>query len=104
MPWNCVGCGHVWEPPLSRPLCYVVAALGGLGFLIGSAVAVSAIWLLVQTARMPAGGANNPRNRTMVSGYGLAGLALAGGASAMCHRYLRRASESETTGRDTPVA
>jgi hypothetical protein len=77
-------------------MCYLIAALGGVGFLIGTAIAASAIWLLVQTARMPAGGANNARNRTTVSGYGLAGLALAGGSGAMCRRYLRRAAPARS--------
>jgi hypothetical protein len=101
MPRICPACAHVWEPPLSRGMCYLVAAVTGIGFLIGAVIFLGAVWLLVQSKFAPAEGANTLKNQAAVAGFALVGLALATGAGAMCRKYLRLARGNGSTPNQT---
>jgi|GEM_PF-6958761 len=90
-PRICTACSLVWEPPPSKGMCYVVAALAGVGWLVGMALVVGAVWLLIAAIRGPGGEANTLGNRLKVAAVGLVGLALAGGAYSMIRKYLRLA-------------
>jgi hypothetical protein len=98
-PRICAGCGHVWEPPLTRGMCLLVAGLAGVGTLIGVVIVSATLWLLVAAAFSETGGANTLTNRIKVSTFGLLGLGLAGGGFAMTRKYLRLARE-QATGKD----
>jgi len=93
-PRICTACSHVWEPPPSKGMCYVVAALAGVGWLVGTALVVGAVWLLIAAITGPGGEANTLRNRLKVAAVGLVGLTLAGGAYSMIRKYLRLARMS----------
>lgn len=103
-PRICKGCGHVWEPPPSAGMCYVVALPAATGAAVGAVLLAGAVWLLVAAAFMEAGGSNTLKNRIALAGMGLAGLALASGGLAMCRKYLRLGREQSPylTG-GTPV-
>jgi len=90
-PRTCTACGHVWEPPPSKGMCYVVAALAGVGWLVGMGLVVGAVWLLILAINGPGGEANTLGNRLKVAAVGLVGLALAGGSYSMVRKYLRLA-------------
>jgi hypothetical protein len=93
-PRICTACSHVWEPPPSKAMCYVVAALAGVGWLVGMTLLVGAVWLLIAAIRGPGGEANTLGNRLKVAAVGLVGIALAGGAYSMIRKYLRLARMS----------
>jgi hypothetical protein len=93
-PRICTACSHVWEPPPSKGLCYVVAALAGIGWLVGMALLVGAVWLLIAAISGRGGDANSLANRLKVAAVGLVGIALASGSFAMIRKYLRLARAS----------
>jgi hypothetical protein len=92
IPRTCTECGHVWDPPLSKGMSYLVAAVCAAGALLGAAIMVGACWILLYaTFAADVGGANNMKNRVAVGGIGLLGLGMASWAVPMCRKYLRLA-------------
>ena len=94
-PRLCEGCGRVWEPPPSRPVCWIVAALAAAGWLLGVAIVLGAIGLLVAAVFAEPGGANNPGNRGKLSALGLLGIPLATGGFQMMRRYIALAKRPD---------
>ena len=94
MPLLCPACGHVWDAPLSRGTCYLVAALAAFASLLCSAIFVASISLLVWVYFRPAQ-ANKPSGRGVASLITVAGMSLGAaiGAAFACRKYLRRARE-----------
>jgi hypothetical protein len=92
IPRMCLACQHVWEPPLSRGTCYLVAGIAGVGVLVGLAIFVGMVVVLIGSKTVPEEGANNTKNQMTAATFGLMGLGIAGGSGAMARKYLRLAA------------
>src|SRR5262245_6297102 len=53
MPRVCSACGHEWEPPLSKSMCYLVASLAGIGLIAGVLIVAGVFWILIQSTLIP---------------------------------------------------
>jgi hypothetical protein len=97
IPRTCTGCGHVWDPPLTKGMCYLVAAVCSLGATIGAAIMVGAFWVLLHaTFAADPGGANSLKNRATLGGVGLLGLGMTSWCLATSLKYIRLAAAQKS--------
>jgi hypothetical protein len=93
MPRICPKCGHVWDAPLSRRTCYLIAALAGGACIICAIALVASIAALVWALFIREGPAGGQRLSPV---FTVLGASLIGSVTTAmaCRKYLRLARES----------
>jgi hypothetical protein len=88
MPRKCSACGHVFDPPLSPGVCYLVSAIAAAGLLAGCVLLMASGWVLVR------GEFSSPGP----GGLAMGGVALIGIGGTAALKYFRLARDASPAG------